>query len=98
MKSSRSIPGPSMLKVARDARNFALNSRFEWNKGAPVMSVSQAAPKPPLMVLVVDDEPGFRNLLDWELTGQGMTVETAPNGAEGVRSEEHTSELQSRQY
>jgi DNA-binding NtrC family response regulator len=38
-----------------------------------------------LKVLVVDDEPGIRNLLQWELTTQGMSVETAENGAEGVR-------------
>ncbi|OGR88984.1 MAG: hypothetical protein A2992_07105 [Elusimicrobia bacterium RIFCSPLOWO2_01_FULL_59_12] len=44
-------------------------------------------PQPPktLMVLVVDDEPGFRNLLKWELNNRGMSVETAENGAEGVQ-------------
>ena len=41
-----------------------------------------------LSVLVVDDEPGFRNMLQWELTHEGMTVETAENGAEGVRMAE----------
>src|SRR5438477_11673624 len=40
--------------------------------------------KKTLMVLVVDDEPGFRNLLQWELENRGMNVETAENGAEGV--------------
>ncbi len=38
-----------------------------------------------ISVLVVDDEPGIRNMLAWELTDQGMHVETADNGAEGVR-------------
>jgi DNA-binding NtrC family response regulator len=38
-----------------------------------------------LSVLVVDDEPGIRKMLEWELTSQGMKVETADNGAEGVR-------------
>jgi DNA-binding NtrC family response regulator len=44
-------------------------------------------PVPPktLMVLVVDDEPGFRRMLEWELSSRGMKVETAENGAEGVR-------------
>ena len=41
--------------------------------------------KNPLMVLVVDDEPGFRKMLEWELTSQGMHVETAENGAQGVQ-------------
>jgi DNA-binding NtrC family response regulator len=39
----------------------------------------------PLSVLVVDDEPGLRKMLEWELTHHGMTVETAENGAEGVQ-------------
>jgi DNA-binding NtrC family response regulator len=39
----------------------------------------------PLNVLVVDDEPGFRKMLEWELTSQGMNVETAEDGAQGVR-------------
>jgi DNA-binding NtrC family response regulator len=38
-----------------------------------------------LAVLVVDDEPGFRTMLHWELTSQGMSVETAENGADAVR-------------
>jgi DNA-binding NtrC family response regulator len=38
-----------------------------------------------LSVLVVDDEPGMLKMLEWELTNQGMTVETAENGAEAVR-------------
>lgn len=38
-----------------------------------------------LMVLVVDDEPGFRNLLEWELKNRGMNVELAENGAQGVQ-------------
>jgi DNA-binding NtrC family response regulator len=38
-----------------------------------------------LVILVVDDEPGFRRLLEWELRTRGMNVETAENGAEGVQ-------------
>jgi two-component system response regulator AtoC len=38
-----------------------------------------------LKVLVVDDEEGFRNLLRWELESLNIDVETAENGAEGVR-------------
>src|SRR5258708_39272537 len=49
------------------------------------MLPEQTEPKKALSVLVVDDEPGIRNMLDWELTSQGMTVETADNGVEGVR-------------
>ncbi|MFA5975138.1 MAG: response regulator [Elusimicrobiota bacterium] len=42
-------------------------------------------PTKPLMVLVVDDEPGFCQMLKWELTNQGMHVETAVDGTEGVQ-------------
>ena len=42
-------------------------------------------PPKTLMVLVVDDEDGFRSLLQWELNNRGMNVTTAANGAEGVR-------------
>jgi len=38
-----------------------------------------------LTVLVVDDEPGFRKMLEWELSSEGMKVETAENGAQGLR-------------
>ena len=38
----------------------------------------------PLAVLIVDDEPGFRKMLEWGLAGQGMSVESAENGAQGV--------------
>jgi DNA-binding NtrC family response regulator len=44
------------------------------------MTIQQA-----LNVLVVDDEPGFRNLLRWELESLGIVVETAENGAEAIR-------------
>jgi DNA-binding NtrC family response regulator len=37
-----------------------------------------------LKVLVVDDEPGFRNLLQWELESMDIEVETAGNGVEGA--------------
>jgi len=39
---------------------------------------------PVLKILVVDDEPGFRTLLRWELEQCGMQVETAKNGVEGI--------------
>ena len=42
-------------------------------------------PRKTLIVLVVDDEPGFRNLLRWELNNRGIDVQTADNGAEGVK-------------
>ncbi len=38
-----------------------------------------------LSVLVVDDEQGIRSMLEWELTNQGMTVDTAENGVQGTR-------------
>jgi len=34
---------------------------------------------------VVDDEPGIRQMLQWELSDHGMQVQTAENGAEGLR-------------
>jgi DNA-binding NtrC family response regulator len=40
--------------------------------------------KPQGRVLVVDDEPGFRSLIQWELIEQGLAVETAENGAVAV--------------
>jgi DNA-binding NtrC family response regulator len=36
------------------------------------------------MVLVVDDEPGLRGVLQWELNNRGILVETAENGREGL--------------
>jgi signal transduction histidine kinase/CheY-like chemotaxis protein len=42
-----------------------------------------AAPRGPLRVLVVDDEPIARDVLTEYLTGDGHTVETAANGREG---------------
>lgn len=35
-------------------------------------------------VLVVDDEQGMRSMLEWELSSQGMNVETAENGTQGL--------------
>lgn len=35
-------------------------------------------------ILIIDDEPGIRNLLSYELSLQGYSVTTAPNGEEGV--------------
>lgn len=37
-----------------------------------------------IRILVIDDELGIRNLLEYELGKQGYTVKTAPNGQEGV--------------
>ena len=36
-------------------------------------------------VLVVDDEPGFRNLLQWVLSERGLNVQVARDGAEAVK-------------
>ncbi len=36
-------------------------------------------------VLIVDDEPDFLNLLEFNLASQGFEVITAPNGLEGLR-------------
>ena len=44
-----------------------------------------------LNVLVVDDEAGFRNLLKWELESLGIHVDTAENGAEGLRKTSETA-------
>jgi CheY-like chemotaxis protein len=37
------------------------------------------------LVLIVDDEPDFREIFKVKLTAMGMRVETAVNGAEGVK-------------
>jgi DNA-binding NtrC family response regulator len=42
------------------------------------------SPEPP-MILVVDDEAGFRDMLQWELSNRGMKVETAANGTEALQ-------------
>jgi len=44
---------------------------------------SEIAPK--RWVLVVDDEPGFRNLLQWYLSEHGLNVQVAQDGAEAVK-------------
>ncbi len=36
------------------------------------------------MVLIVDDEPGMRDMLSWSLRDSGYGVKTASNGAEAV--------------
>ena len=36
-------------------------------------------------VLIVDDEPDFLNLLEFNLVSQGFEVISAPNGLEGLR-------------
>jgi two-component system alkaline phosphatase synthesis response regulator PhoP len=36
-------------------------------------------------VLIVDDEPDYLNLLEFNLLGQGFEVISAPNGLEGLR-------------
>src|SRR3712207_8191030 len=55
----------------------------------------------PGRVLVVDDDAALRMLISRQLQLAGFEVVTAGDGPEGLerlRSEEHTSELQSRQY
>ena len=46
---------------------------------------TQSASRASVRVLVVDDEPGFRDLLKWHLQGQGMQVETAENGEDALQ-------------
>jgi two-component system, NtrC family, sensor kinase len=43
------------------------------------------ASPPSLKVLIVDDEPGFRQLLQWELKNRGFDVQTAENGMVAVQ-------------
>ena len=49
----------------------------------------------PQLILVVDDEPSYRDALSVALQREGFAVDTAADGVEALRSEEHTSELQS---
>jgi len=37
-------------------------------------------------ILVVDDEPGMRDMLSWYLDGSGYHIETARDGAEAVET------------
>src|SRR5262245_49609500 len=90
-RSSASTPDPSKSTARRDTRNSPSNSRF-----AQALRLSAASPRredtmsddktsKTLAGLVVDDEAGFRRMLEWELTNRGMNVETAENGVEGVQ-------------
>jgi DNA-binding NtrC family response regulator len=36
-------------------------------------------------ILVVDDEPGFRRMLEWNLGRDGVQVDTAPDGREAEK-------------
>src|SRR6267378_4586350 len=47
-------------------------------------------------ILVTDDSSANRDLLAGQLSNLGFWTEAANNGEEAIRSEEHTSELQSR--
>lgn len=49
----------------------------------PVTRPSHAVPLAPLRILAVDDEPGIREILTLFLSGDGHTVETAPDGISG---------------
>jgi two-component system, NtrC family, response regulator GlrR len=66
----------------------AENGKDPKTEGGPPPAAGEIASPRALMVLVVDDEPGFRRMLEWELSSRGMKVETAENGAEGVRMAE----------
>lgn len=45
---------------------------------------SFAAPPSPAPVLVVDDDPHIRRLLEWALEDEGIVVETAADGYEAI--------------
>ena len=46
--------------------------------------MNEAAEGKKKWVLVVDDEPGFRDMLQWYLKGHNIQVESAQDGAEAV--------------
>ena len=57
-----------------------------WNAGNdPKPSPEELPNARPLMILIVDDEEGFRRWLQWELSSLGMHVETAEDGNQGAR-------------
>jgi DNA-binding NtrC family response regulator len=45
---------------------------------------SQHKKEPRIRILVVDDEPGLRAMLEWELSDRGMDVEVAKDGQEAA--------------
>ena len=51
----------------------------------PVPAIVERAPSAPLHVLVVDDEPGIREVISAFLRSDGHDVTTASNGREGLR-------------
>ncbi len=56
----------------------------EVEPGDPVIQ-TRHGPTPPLRLLVVDDEPGIRQLLQMHLSREGHLVVTAANGEEALR-------------
>lgn len=47
--------------------------------------MEQAIDRKNIRILIIDDELGMRNLLEYELGRQGYSVNSAPNGEEGIQ-------------
>ena len=58
---------------------------FPLTASPPVPGSVESPVVPPLRILVVEDEPQVRELLERMLAGDGHTVAIAPRGEEGVR-------------
>lgn len=77
--------GGSMPEGTRQSvRESAGGSHPEVEPGDPVIHTPHG-PTAPLRLLVVDDEPGIRQLLQMHLSRQGHLVVVAANGEEALR-------------
>src|SRR3712207_8736517 len=83
------------LMIRRPPRStlFPYTTLFRSGEGVSAMNRDRYK-----RVLVVEDDPDVRDSLSLFLRTQGYAVERAGDGRQALRSEEHTSELQSRQY
>src|SRR5690348_12504714 len=53
--------------------------------------MAETPAQPRVRILVIDDEPGLRDMLVFDLAKHGYQVATAANGAEGIRKVETES-------
>jgi PAS domain S-box-containing protein len=91
--SVESVPGKGTIFTIRlpaDARSHARRSHSDAADGAADGEATEfadalAEADARNLILVIDDDPHTRNLVSRFLTREGFTVQTAPDGQEGLR-------------